>query len=124
MIKAMLLALPDRLCTSQELIKYRDAFSGEADELPAVHAWEKIQGRVTRLVRREMDAESSRSYFRKVDVLADAYVLPWEMGESRLMVNHASDLTQTMQHRRAYQKPRTANEQNGSLVKRWTAEEI
>ena len=53
-----------------------------------------------------------------------AYTLPWEMGESRLMLNHHEDLTQTMQHRRAYQKPRLALEQNGSLVKRWTAEEI
>ena len=84
---------------------------------------DKIQGRVTRLVRREMDAESCRAYFRDVDQIAGAYDLPWEMGESRLMVNAHDDLTKTMQHRRAYQKPRGEFEQNGSLVKRWTAEE-
>ena len=70
-----------------------------------------------------MDAESAREYFRKVDRLAGAYDLPWEMGESRLMLNNHPDLKRTLQHRRAFQKPKLANEQNGSLVKRWTAED-
>jgi hypothetical protein len=70
-----------------------------------------------------MDAESCRAYFRDVDQIAEAFDFPWEMGESRLMLNSHVDLTQTMQHRRAHQKPRQSNEQNGSLVKRWTAEE-
>ena len=122
-VKAMLMALPKRLLADQELLEFHDSFSGDLKDFPPVEAWDKIQGRVTRLVRREMNAESCRLYFREVDQLANAYVLPWEMGESRLMVNHADNLAKTMQHRRAYQKPREANEQNGSLVKRWTAEE-
>ena len=122
-VKSQLVALPERLRKTQELSEFHRSFSGSPDSYPPVDQWDKIQGRITRLVRREMDAESCRSYFREVDSLAGAYVLPWEMGESRLMVNNADDLATTMQHRRAYQKPKTANEQNGSLVKRWTAEE-
>ena len=70
-----------------------------------------------------MDAESAREYFRHVDRLAGAYDLAWEMGESRLMLNNHSDLTRTVQHRRAFQEPKQANQQNGRLVKRWTAED-
>lgn len=120
---AMLAALPERFRADTEIADYQAQFSGDESEFPPVETWDKIQGRVIRLVRREMDAESCRAYYRDVDKLSDAYVLPWEMGESRLMVNNAADLTRTTQHRRAYQKIRTANEQNGSLVKRWTAEE-
>ena len=41
------------------------------------------------------------------------------------MLNSHADLARTMQHRRAYQKPRSDTpEQNGSLVKRWPAEEL
>ena len=139
-VKAQLIALPDRLKLDDEIKNWIAAFScssnsscdsssnpsvndSDSDNLPAAAEWDKIQGRITRLVRREMDAESCRAYFREVDQLADAYVLPWEMGESRLMVNNNDDLRATMQHRRAFQKPKEANEQNGSLVKRWTAEE-
>ncbi len=92
-------------------------------ELPPIQQWEKIQGRITRLVRREMDAESCRAFFREVDKQASAYDHPWEMGESRLMLNNHADLSKTMQHRRAFQKPKGEHEQNGSLMKRWTAEE-
>ena len=122
-LRAMLGALPDRLRQQAEIADHVVAFSEDAEDLPDVATWDKVQGQVTRMVRREFDAESSRAYFREVDRLANAYVLPWEMGESRLMVNNHSDLSKTMQHRRAYQKPRAANEQNGSLVKRWTAGE-
>jgi hypothetical protein len=122
-IVAMLRALPKRLITD-EVAGMQKLFFVSEDDFPPVDSWDQIQGRVTRLVRREMDAESSRAYFREVDKLANAYVLPWQMGESRLMINSHDDLSRTMQHRRAYQKPREANEQNGSLVKRWPAEEL
>ncbi len=124
-IQAMLNALPQRLTSDAEVQQFRERFLVDVDQVPHAQTWDRIQGKVTRLVRHEMDAESCRSYFREVDQLANAYVLPWEMGESRLMVNSVQDLTKTMQHRRAYQKPRQSDEvtSNGSLVKRWTAEE-
>lgn len=122
-MRAMLTALPQRFRSVSEIAEHQNAFCGDESDFPPIENWDKIQGRVIRLVRREMDAESSRAYYREVDSLADAYVLPWEMGESRLMLNNATDLTRTTQHRRAYQTIRAADEQNGSLVKRWTAEE-
>lgn len=122
-IKAMLDCLPKHLRVDSEIAAAIKNFSGDPVTRPPVSHWDKIQGRVTRLVRREMDAESCRSFFRDVDAAAGAYMMPWEMGESRLMLNNCDDLTKTMQHRRSYQKIRQQNEQNGSLVKRWTAEE-
>jgi hypothetical protein len=123
-LRAMLMALPETSLNDDEVRADRDAFVGPVAQYPCPTTWEKIQGKVTRLVRREMDAEACRAYFRSVDRLAEAYVLPWTMGESRLMLNTHNDLTRTMQHRRAYQKPRQSSDQNGSLVKRWTAEEV
>ncbi len=122
-IKALLNCLPAHLRVDPQIVSAIDGFSGDPESWPPVEQWDKLQGQVTRLVRREMDAESCRSFFRDVDVAAGAYVVPWEMGESRLMLNNHADLTRTMQHRRSYQKFRQPNEQNGSLVKRWTAEE-
>jgi len=122
-IRAQLLCLPEHLRNDLDVASAFESFSGDVAARPPVEGWDKIQGRVTRLVRREMDAESCRSYFRDVDAAAGAYVVPWEMGESRLMLNNCGDLTKTLQHRRSYQKIREQNEQNGSLVKRWTAEE-
>ena len=122
-VQAMLNCLPGNLRKESEIASAIEAFSGDPADRPPVQQWDKIQGRVTRLVRREMDAESCRSFFREVDAAAGAYVVPWEMGESRLMLNNHDDLTKTFQHRRSYQKVREQNEQNGSLVKRWTAEE-
>ncbi len=121
-VQAQLAALPERMLTDPTVAEYHEAFQ-ERTSWPAVEMWDKVQGHVTRLVRKEMDAESAREYFRKVDRLAGAYDLPWEMGESRLMLNNHPDLKRTLQHRRAFQKPKLANEQNGSLVKRWTAED-
>lgn len=121
-VRAQLEALPERLLCEPSILEYRDAFKN--DSPPPVNEWDKIQGRVTRLIRREMDAESAREYFRQVDRLAGAFDLPWQVGESRLMLNDDPDLTRTVQHRRAYQRPKIQNEVNGSLVKRWTAEEI
>jgi hypothetical protein len=122
-IRAMLTAFADHMHDDDEIDNYLQAFAGRESEHPSVEEWDRIQGKVTRLVRKELDAEACRAYFRDVDRLCNAYALPWQMGESRLMLNAHDDLTRTMQHRRAYQKPREASEQNGSLVKRWTAEE-
>lgn len=123
-IRAMLMALPETFLNNEGMRGYQETFAGSRDGFPPPSEWDAIQGRVTRMVRKEMDAEACRAYFRSVDELAGAYALPWEMGESRLMLNSSDDLAQTMQHRRAYQKPRGQAEQNGSLVKRWTAEEV
>ena len=122
-IQAMVMALPETMLNHEGIGAYRELFAGSEDGFPSPAEWDSIQGKVTRLVRKELDAEACRAYFRSVDQLAGAYALPWEMGESRLMLNSCDDLTRTMQHRRAYQKPRGVAEQNGSLVKRWTAEE-
>jgi len=121
-IKAMVAAIPNHVASQPEFANLSQQFEIEGRTPPA-ETCDKIQGQLTRLVRRELDAESCRAYFRDVDLRAGAFVEPWEMGESRLMLNDHDDLTKTMQHRRSYQKPRGDNEQNGSLVKRWTAEE-
>ena len=113
----------DHMQGDDEITNYRNAFAGPESEHPSVEEWDRIQGKVTRRARKELTAEACRAYFRDVDRLCNAYAVPWEMGESRLMLNTHDDLTRTMQHRRAYQKPRETTEQNGSLVKRWTAEE-
>ena len=120
---AMLQTLPSSI-RSDELKSARDQFSENRDGWPPVEEWDAIQGRITRAARKEMDAESCRAYFREVDKQANAYVMPWEMGESRLMLNNAADISLTMQHRRAYQPVDQTAGQNGSLVKRWPAEEL
>jgi hypothetical protein len=73
-------------------------------------------------VRKKLNAEGARSYFRQVDTAANAYFEPWALGESRFIANANSRLT--MQHRRAYQAPHTGGVANGHLVKRWTNEEL
>ncbi|MFT5301979.1 MAG: hypothetical protein ACI87E_004704 [Mariniblastus sp.] len=122
-ITAMLKCLPAQLAAGPEFMAWRLEFEPPVTDWPAVETWDKFQGRMTRMVRKELDAESCRSYFRDVDREAGAYDLPWEMGESRLMLNAHDDLAKTMQHRRAYQQARATDDPNGSLVKRWTAEE-
>ena len=122
-MSAMLQSLPDSI-VSDDLKRARTRFSGPREDWPPAEEWDAIQGRVTRMARKEMDAESCRAYFRDVDARANAYVLPWQMGESRLMLNNAADLGKTMQHRRAYQPADQTAAQNGSLVKRWPAEEL
>ena len=81
-----------------------------------------LQGLITRTVRKKLNAEGSRSFFRQVDVAANAYFEPWALGESRFIANANSNAT--MQHRRAYQAPHTGGVANGHLVKRWTNEEL
>jgi hypothetical protein len=73
-------------------------------------------------VRKKLNAEGARSYFRQVDAAANAYFEPWALGESRFIANANSGIT--MQHRRAYQAPHTGGVANGHLVKRWTNEEL
>jgi hypothetical protein len=145
-LQAMLLALPTGLQRTSELQDFRARLSEspfanfdrykflndsglrtallDPEQREFVAQWDRVQGIMIRLVRREMDAGSCRAYYRDVDKLAGAYVRPWTMGESRLMLNSDARLEITMQHRRAYQKPRSENDRNGHLVKRWTAEEI
>ena len=123
-ISAMLEALPTSLARGDEVTAICESYSQPREAWPPVEQWDSVQGKITRLVRKEMDADSCRAFFREVDRLANAYVAPWEMGESRLMLNNASDVSGTMQHRRAYQPIDQTALQNGSLVKRWPAEEL
>lgn len=138
-MRAMQLALPAGLQRNRELIEFRARFedspfwnfdrreflndSAQRDG-DWISQWDRMQGQMIRIVRKEMDAASCRVYYREVDQLSGAYVLPWTMGESRLMLNFDPRPEITMQHRRAYQKQRDENERNGHLEKRWTAEEI
>jgi hypothetical protein len=85
-------------------------------------ALDHLQGLITRTVRKKLNAEGARRYFRQVDAAANAYVEPWALGESRFIANANSGVT--MQHRRAYQTPHTGGVANGHLVKRWTNEEL
>jgi len=120
-VAAQLAALPERM-VDDEVAAWRAAFAGDATR-PPVAEWDTIQGRVTRRVRKELDAAGARAWFAEVDRLAGAYLLPWEPGESRLMLNDHPDRTRTMQHRRAEPAARAAGSVTASLVKRWTAEE-
>ena len=126
-VAAMLTALPAHFKNERNLDESIQQalvdFAKPKSDWPSADSWDRIQGKVTRLIRKEFDAEACRAFFRQVDSLANAYVLPWEMGESRLMLNNHADLSITMQHRRAMQRAKGDNDQNGSLVKRWTAEE-
>ena len=88
----------------------------------SAEALDQLQGQITRTVRRKLDAEGARAYFRQVDLAADAYFEPWQLGESRLIANANSGIT--MQHRRAYQDVHSGGVANGHLVKRWPNEEL
>ncbi len=87
-----------------------------------VEALDHLQGLITRTVRKKLNAEGARSYFRQVDAAAHAYFEPWALGESRFIANANSGVT--MQHRRAYQSPHTGGVAHGHLVKRWPNEEL
>jgi len=119
-VKAMVQMLPPDLAASEVL--------AEQDLRPACldlmddSALDQLQGLITRLVRKKLNAELARSYFRQVDVAANAYFEPWALGESRFIANANSGVT--MQHRRAYQAPHTGGVANGHLVKRWPNEEL
>jgi hypothetical protein len=149
-IRAMLQALPKGLQRNLDIRRFRDDFEKTefwnfqrdkfvtqafGDTPPAkcsigdtanadTSQWHKIQGQIIRLVRREMEAESCREFYREVDRLAAAFVQPWRMGESRLMLNDHFRAELTMQHRRAQQGNQQTSDQNGHLVKRWPVEEL
>jgi hypothetical protein len=117
-VRAMFKALPLELASAEAFMGWRERLQGPL----SLAELDQVQGLMNRALRRKLDAESARAYFRQVDAAANAYVEPWAMGESRLISNaHAG---QTMQHRRAYQEIHRAGVANGSLVKRWPNEEL
>jgi hypothetical protein len=120
---AMLRTLPQALVSGEVLAAWSARLAGEADLTRLTNAeLDQLQGLITRTVRRKLDAEGARAYFRQVDRAADAYFEPWQLGESRLIANANSGLT--MQHRRAYQEINRVGVANGHLVKRWPNEEL
>jgi len=119
-VKAMVQMLPAELTTTPALAgqEMNLATISQMDDAELDH----LQGLITRTVRKKLNAEGARSYFRQVDVAANAYFEPWALGESRFIANANSGMT--MQHRRAYQTEHTGGVANGHLVKRWTNEEL
>ena len=119
-VKAMVQVLPVELATNAALAG-QDMRTENLNTMDDA-ALDQLQGLITRTVRKKLKAEGARSYFRQVDVAANAYFEPWALGESRFIANANSGIT--MQHRRAYQAPHTGGVANGHLVKRWTNEEL
>lgn len=119
-VKAMVQMLPAELAATAALAA--QDMSPKTLEQMDYSALDHLQGLITRTVRKKLDAEGARSYFRQVDMAANAYFEPWALGESRFIANANSGIT--MQHRRAYQAPHTGGVANGHLVKRWTNEEL
>jgi hypothetical protein len=119
-VKAMVQVLPAELAATAALAiqDMRPETIHQMDDAALDH----LQGLITRTVRKKLNAEGARSYFRQVDAAANAYFEPWALGESRFIANANSGIT--MQHRRAYQAPHTGGVANGHLVKRWTNEEL
>jgi hypothetical protein len=119
-VQAMVQVLPAELATTP-------ALAGQDMSLATIGqmndaALDQLQGMITRTVRKKLNAEGARAYFRQVDAAAHAYFEPWALGESRFIANANSGVT--LQHRRAYQAPHTGGVANGHLVKRWTNEEL
>ena len=119
-VKAMVQVLPPEL-TANAALAEQDLSPAALSQMDDA-ALDHLQGLITRTVRKKLNAEGARSYFRQVDVAANAYFEPWALGESRFIANANSG--NTMQHRRAYQAPHTGGVANGHLVKRWTHEEL
>jgi hypothetical protein len=119
-VKAMVQVVPVELATNAALAG-QDMRTENLNKMEDA-ALDHLQGLLTRTVRKKLKAEGARSYFRQVDVAANAYFEPWALGESRFIANANSGIT--MQHRRAYQAPHTGGVANGHLVKRWTNEEL
>ena len=119
-VKAMVQVLPAELAATSALAT-QDMSIKALDRMDYA-ALDHLQGLITRTVRKKLNAEGARSYFRQVDAAANAYFEPWALGESRFIANANSGIT--MQHRRAYQAPHTGGVANGHLVKRWTNEEL
>lgn len=119
-VKAMVQVLPAELAATSALAT-QDMSPEAVDQIDNA-ALDHLQGLITRTVRKQLNAEGARSYFRQVDAAANAYFEPWALGESRFIAN--ANRGTTMQHRRAYQAPHTGGVANGHLVKRWTNEEL
>jgi len=119
-VKAMVQVLSAELAASTALTGI-DMSPSALDQMDDA-ALDHLQGLITRTVRKKLNAEGARAYFRQVDAAANAYSEPWALGESRFIANANGRLT--MQHRRAYQAPHTGGVANGHLVKRWTNEEL
>lgn len=119
-VKAMVQVLPAELAATAALAT--QDMSPETIHHMDGAALDHLQGLITRTVRKKLNAEGARSYFRQVDAAANAYFEPWALGESRFIANANSNAT--LQHRRAYQAPHTGGVANGHLVKRWTNEEL
>jgi hypothetical protein len=119
-VKAMVQVLPAELAAAPALAGIDMSLNTISQTDYA--ALDHLQGLITRTVRKKLNAEGARSYFRQVDAAANAYFEPWALGESRFIANANSGIT--MQHRRAYQAPHTGGVANGHLVKRWTNEEL
>jgi hypothetical protein len=119
-VQAMVQVLPAVLAATPALAEMDMSLNaiGQMDDA----ALDQLQGLITRTVRKKLNAEGARSYFRQVDAAANAYFEPWALGESRFIANANSGVT--LQHRRAYQAPHTGGVANGHLVKRWTNEEL
>jgi hypothetical protein len=119
-VKAMVQVLPAELADTP-------ALAGQDMRLDTIGqmndaALDQLQGLITRTVRKKLNAEGARAYFRQVDAAANAYFEPWALGESRFIANANSGVT--LQHRRAYQAAHKGGVANGHLVKRWTNEEL
>ncbi len=123
-VRAMVSHSTAHLSADAGLRPWRERLEG-ATPLDA-HALDQVQGLVTHGIRRELDAEAARAFFREIDTLVGAYREPWEMGESRLISNAhpTTGAAGTMQHRRAHLTPHRGGVANGELVKRWPAEEL
>jgi hypothetical protein len=119
-VKAMVDTLSSELAATPALASQdmRPAVLNQMDDANL----EQLQGLITRTVRKKLNAEGARAFFRQVDVAANAYFEPWTLGESRFIANANPDVT--MQHRRAYQSLHLGGVANGHLVKRWPHEEL
>ena len=119
-VQAMVQVLPADLAATSALAA-QDMSPGALIQMDDA-ALDQLQGLITRTVRKKLNAEGARAYFRQVDVAAHAYFEPWALGESRIIANANSGVT--MQHRRAYQSLHAGGVANGHLVKRWPNEEL
>jgi hypothetical protein len=121
---AMLRVLPVSLRDTAELRPWCEQLGdvlGAGGELPPAEL-DHVQGLATRAIRRSLGAADARAYFREVDRCCEAYVEPWQMGESRFIANASTP--RTMQHRRAYAMSHAEQGPSGKLLKRWPAEEL
>jgi hypothetical protein len=123
-VHAMLRELPASLRDTAELRPWCERLAELAHPQDGLtHAdLDHVQGLVTRAIRRSLSATAARAYFREVDRRCEAYDEPWQMGESRFIANASTP--RTMQHRRAYVRSHAEHGPNGSLLKRWPAEEL